>query len=371
MDYPLLILRRFGLLIISFLIIGSSTPSFSEIHGENIFTFRNNKLAGDKTQSFLREGTSIINELGLWGRFKKAPREAVSFNLRGRASNDLGVEPNKWDLKRFDVTYQNPWLEGTLGDIAPEYPEFILSQGLKGGRLLTRAPLLDEFSLEVAGGSTANTWYNAWGPHTTEFRQNAWTVRGQLQFWDRSDIGVSLIRTKDKDDPLAANPTLVSRTNEVFGTDLNLYIARWWQIKGEVARSARNYDTNRARVQEEEKDNAYRAENRFRIRGWSLRGRYYRVNPKFESLVGFATVDSEQWRYTLKGPLSEYLRLGLGYNIRSNNLKKQLSSTTRVRVPSVNLEYRFHEKNTISTDYRFEIRKKDDKTLSEKNESVT
>ncbi|MBI4396240.1 MAG: hypothetical protein HY548_04025 [Elusimicrobia bacterium] len=340
------------------------------IQGENLFEYRQNSVTGDRSQAFRKRNESIIEELALNGRFQSGRQTSTFFNFRGRAADDKAIEPKKWALQRFSAGWKSPGWEGTLGDVAPEYPEFILTQGLRGGQLMRRLPAGEDLTAEFSAGSTAANWERLWGAPGNDFKQYAWTGRLSQSLANGLQVGASYVSAWDDTGSLSTATALVSRRNDVYGADLDWPLARWWSLRGEAASSRRNYDGTRARVTKDETDSAFRVENTFKYFQWTVRGRYYRANPKFESLVGSAAADSEQSKASLRGPaIHPKMRLELSYGQRRDNLKGQKVSATRVKTPEAGWEWDVSDRLQAGLTARSETRRRDDRAVDETNTS--
>lgn len=349
-----------------FLVLSFSSPAQSDWNGENKLTLKSNSVSGNEEQSFLKEDFTIIDEIRINGAEKLGNKD-FSLLFRGRTSNDTSIESEKWGLSQLVAKLK--WREQELiaGDIIPDFPEFILSQSVRGIEYKREFAAGEGLTTDILAGNTAQRWQDVWGGTADEYKQYATAGRVTYRFKPNLMAGFGFVTVDD--DASDKIDGLAGRQNRVFGLDFNGKPIRNWILAGEFAKSYRNYDDLRQRTSTES-DTAFNLKSNLRWANTSLRFQYYHVNPDFDTLAGSASSDSLRLKASLNHAFSESVSGNFSYGFRRNNLESQLNGTTRVNSPQASIEWQINKDMKLSAEAREELRVKSDETIDEVNISV-
>lgn len=338
--------------------------------GESFTTFRYNSINGNEQQAFLKKDLSVVEELQINGKEKISKDGNFSVVFRGRATNDEKIGSKKFGLLKFLTEINSGDTYVGIGDVSPDASEFIITQNIKGGYIKQDGiPFGEDLSLSIFGGNTGSNWERFWGDGQQDFKQYSFGIRANQQLPYKTETGLDFISTFD--DEKSANPlNLASRKNSIISWDFTSKIIRSLNVSGEIAKSFKDYDDNRQRI-DTQSDLAYRVKTGYTFDKSTVNIRYYRVEPNFDSLVGSSSNDSERIKGSYAYEFTENISSEISYNFRRNNLRNQKTSTTKTNVPSLTTELKIDEASKLNFEIRSEFRYKDGDAIDDRNISLS
>jgi hypothetical protein len=342
---------RFSLVLLLCVLTMPYENAFAELRGEFSTVVQTDHIEGSQAQSFTRKDLSSVSELRLSQSSVLSENSNFSLDLAARGSNDPNIEADNWSLLNLSARLNSYGNHFAFGSFAPNFTGFTLNQGIIGIGYNRNLNVGQGLSLSAVAGSAASSLSALMKDERTDYNQYTAGLRLSQSFAGGSEAGVSVVNTFD-DSNSFSNSTALARKNTVVSGDFNLTPLRRLTISGEIASSLQNYDVNRATS--DITPAAFTTDVRYGLGNARFGIKYYRAANSFVPLLGSASPDSEQWRFSWRQILSRRFSGYLNYNLRRNNLDGNLAATTNINAPGFGCEFLVSQPLRLNADIRLE-----------------
>ncbi len=294
--------------LVDFANFGNYGPDRSgRISGNFLQEIDYNDIAGNRTQSFLREHTEYLSEM----RLNLQEKLWKDYNLEGqmflRKTDNPNIELRKdVRVKKYDVKILNADNLFEAGNFYAEFSPFSLGTNLEGigAEFVPDNPM---FKGKVVAGRSIED-----DPSKSRLQRNV--QGGKLDFspFQKSNlfsefrIGAQVVTSNDDRKSLDYNYNVTELHNVVASIDGDIALKKFVSLNFEAARSA--YLANANVSKDYLYGNALRLQPRFDFDALQVRYLFYYVEPRFYTDAGSAAWDKLQHQlnvdYTLNSKIS-------------------------------------------------------------------
>jgi len=296
-----------------------------EISGNLLEEVDTNNVGGNRSKSFLKDGTESLTELHL-NLQEKLPQD---YNMEGqlflRKTNDTQIQKTR-DLRvlqgNLKILNANNLFE--VGDFYGEFSQFVLGHNLEGigaeyvpdnsivkakfvaGRSQAPDEGADKFERNVVGGKVDINPFN------------------NSNIFSNFRIGAQVLSSYDDSSSIPTDANTVDLHNSVGSIDGDMSFKKIASMSYEVARSADM--ANKFTLDDYKYGNALRLQPRLDFGPLQLRYLYYYVEPRFYSDIGSAAWDKAQHQVTADYTFNQKVSMSATENYYWNHLKDSPSA---------------------------------------------
>lgn len=341
-------------------------PSRTQFTGENRLLFYNNRVTGAQERSFLKRGTSFVEELdlGFTHQFENDMRFEAA--LGARLTDDETVDRERASLQRFYLKLSGITFEATVGDAMANFSQYTLTQNIRGLSAWKDFSILEGTRVSVVAGLIKARWEELWkdiqGETYTKYVEG---VRLEQRITDKFSLSLNAVTLKDDtgslpDSKPGETATAVSPIeNHVGSLEFSFRPSRDFRLDGEAATSWLDANLKDSEAVKKS-DQAYRLDTRFRVGSVRVGGGYNRIEPDYYSAGAMTTADLEEYYAKAEIDVAQPLLIGAAYRNSWDNVKNQKEFRTKAAkpeafflltaIPGVSLEGRYKEIQTTASD---------------------
>ena len=319
-----------------------------ELHGEERFGGYYNQLSGNKDNAQLDEGPQFLQELDLTllHHGKNGREFEMVFNTR--LTDDKYVDTEHASIVDFHVNISNQGYLFTLGDYLGTLSDFTFNQALRGVYFEKEFQDLKGLKIIALAGIQNDRWEAFW-KHLENQSYDRYYEGIRVSFVPTEPLTIGFNFINGKDDPgSVSDSTSPSLENRVGSVDFALSLmenalnfngeAAWSWFKATSERGGELEEVVNERLKSVT-DGAYRLGGDFTKGMFTVHAGYSRVEPKFQSIGGISSPDTEEYFATLGLNPWPMVSLELGYRGARNNLDGQLETTTRHKMPEFSITF--------------------------------
>lgn len=329
---------------------GKENPERSgRISGSLTQEVRWNKVSGNKSKSFLENGTDYVSEANINIQEKLWKDYNLESQLFIRKTDDRRVEPRRdVRLKQFNVKILNPKNLYEAGDFYADFSPFTLSSSLEG--LHAEMSPSDLYTVKMVAARSQSPDVAA-----DTFQRNVLGTKVDLNLFKDSElfsnfrIGAQAVTNRDDSSSVPEPSSAKDLRNTVVGIDGDISLTKYLSLNYEVARSGyvEDEDITVAPGKDQKYGTAFRAQPSLNLGATTARYLYYYVQPGFYTDIGSAASDKIQHQINVDQQLGSKATLSLMQNWYWDHLK---SSTRTKRT--------LYDEKTASLNWRpFDARK--------------
>jgi len=262
-------------------------------------------VSGNKSKSFLEEGTDYLSELNL-NLQEKLMRD---YNFEGqwflRKTDNRRIETKKdVRLKQLNLKVFNPKNIFEFGDFYADFSPFVLGSSLEGFNIKISPSEIRDYHFIVARKYREDT-------ATERFQRNAFGFKIDQYLFKDSDLfsnfrlGFQSVSIQDDSSTAYDNGNAKDLRNNVFSFDGEFSLTKYLSFQYEVARSTYLEDEDSETIKDTKYGTALRLQPAINLDKISLRYLYYYGQPKFYTDLGSASTDKIQHQISLDYRLNE------------------------------------------------------------------
>ncbi len=318
-----------------------------EIHGEERFGGYYDNVTGNKMNAQIDDGPQFLQELdlSLLHHGKNGREFEMVFNTR--LTDDKYVDTEHASIVDFHINVSNQDYLLTLGDYLGTLSDFTFNQALRGVYFEKEFADLRSLKVIALAGIQNDRWESFW-KNIEDESYNRYYEGVRVSFLPLTPLTIGFNFINGKDDPASVsdstNPALEGRVGSMdFALNLldNALIfggeAAWsWykaKLMGDDAFSEAVEDRGSIT------DGAYRLTGDYEKGIFAAHAGYSRVEPKFRSLGGTSSPDTEEYFGIVDLTPLPQVTLEAGYRGSRDNLDGQLDTTTRYKMPEVSITF--------------------------------
>ncbi len=319
-----------------------------ELHGEERFGGYYNQISGNKENAQMDEGPQFLQELDLTLLHHGKTGREFEMVFNSRLTDDKYVDTEHASIVDFHINISNQGYLFTLGDYLGTLSDFTFNQALRGVYLEKEFPELRGLKIIALAGIQNDRWEAFW-KHLDNQSYDRYYEGIRVSFVPTGPLTVGFNFINGKDDPgSVSNSTAPSVENRVGSVDFSLTLldsalnlngeAAWSWFKATSEGGGELEEVVNERLKSVT-DGAYRLGGDFTKGMFTVHAGYSRVEPKFQSIGGISSPDTEEYFATLGMTPWPQISLELGYRGARNNLDGQLETTTRHRMPELSITF--------------------------------
>ncbi len=319
-----------------------------EFHGEERFGGYYNQISGNKENAQMDEGPQFLQELDLTLLHHGKSGREFEMVFNSRLTDDKYVDTEHASIVDFHINVSNQGYLFTLGDYMGTLSDFTFNQALRGGYLEKEFPNLKGMKIIALTGIQNDRWEAFW-KHLENQSYDRYYEGIRMSFVPVGPLTVGFNFINGKDDPgSVSGSTAPALENRVGSLDFALTLLdSALNLNGEAAWSWFKSTSKRGGELEEAvnershsvTDGAYRLGGDFTRGMFTVHAGYSRVEPKFQSIGGISSPDTEEYFAMLGLTPWPQVSLELGYRGARNNLDRQLETTTRHKMPEFTITF--------------------------------
>lgn len=307
---------------------GQDNPERSgRIAGTLTQEVRWNKVTGNKSKSFLRDGTDYVTEANI----SLQEKLWQDYNFEGqvfiRKTDDPRTEVRRdVRLKQFNMKVLNPRNLYEFGDFYADFSPFTLSSSLEGLNMEVSPRDLYTVKMVAARNQSADVVAETFQRHVAGTKVD-WNLFQESEIFSGFRIGAQAVTNQDDSSSLDRTSSMKDLRNTVAGIDGEMSLTKYLSLNYEVARSAYIEDEDAPSGKDQQYGTAFRAQPSLNLGKTTARYLYYYVQPKFYTDIGSAASDKIQHQINVDQQLSAKATLSLMQNWYWDHLKN--SSRTK------------------------------------------
>ncbi len=318
-----------------------------EIHGEERFGGYYDNVTGNKANAQMDEGPQFLQELdlSLLHHGKNGREFEMVFNTR--LTDDKYVDTEHASIVDFHINVSNQGYLFTLGDYLGTLSDFTFNQALRGVYLEKEFADLKGLKVIALAGIQNDRWESFWKNIEGE-SYDRYYEGVRVSFLPLKPLTIGFNFINGKDDPASVsgstNPALEGRVGSVDFA-LNLLDSAlnfggeaawsWYKSKLMGDNALSEAVENRGSIT----DGAYRLTGDYEKGIFAAHAGYSRVEPKFRSLGGMSSPDTEEYFGIVDLTPLPQVTLEAGYRGSRDNLDGQLNTTTRYKMPEISITF--------------------------------
>ncbi len=315
-----------------------------ELHGEERFSLYHDRVSGNKQNAQIEEGPQFLQELDLsLARHGKNGREfEMVFN--SRLTDDQYVDTEHASIVDFHLTESGKSFVVTLGDFLGTLTDFTFNQALRGGYVEKSFSSLKDLKVIALAGVLNDRWEAFW-KNLEDESYARYFEGGRISFKPLAPLTLGFNFVNASDDPGSVQgSSMPSLENRLGSMDFSLgLLDNALTFGGEAAWSWYEAHPEDGDTPSSEQgsmtDAAYRLTGSFQKEKYSLNAGYSRMEPDFRSLGGISSPDTEEYYATLDYAPVDQVSLQLSYHASRDNLDGQLETTTRNKMPELQITF--------------------------------
>jgi len=318
-----------------------------ELHGEERFGIYYNKIRGNKNNAQIDEGPQFLQELDLILQHHGAHGREFEMVFNSRLTDDKYVDTEHASIVDFHITQSGESYLFTLGDYLGTLSDFTFNQALRGVYAEKSFSSLRGLKIVALAGVMNDRWEAFW--KNLESESYARYYEGaRISFNPLKPLTLGFNFINGSDDPGSVpNSTSPSLENRVGSIDFSLNLldnslafggeAAWSWF--ESRETVWNTDYGMPAREGSLTDSAYKLSGSYQKEKYALNGGYSRVEPKFRSIGGMSSPDTEEYYATADYTPIPQIGLEVGYRASRDNLDGQLDTTTRNKMPEFSITF--------------------------------
>ena len=271
-------------------------------------------VSGNKSKSFLEEGTDYLSELNL----NLQQKLIKDYNFEGqwflRKTDNRRIETKKdIRLKQLNIKVFNPKNLFEFGDFYADFSPFVLGSSLEGFNVKLSASELRNYNFIVARKYREDT--------TTErFQRNVFGFKIDQNLFKDSNlfsnfrVGFQAVSINDDSSTSYDYGNAKDLRNNVFSFDGEISLTKYFSLQYEIARSSYLEDEDSQIIKDTQYGTAFRVQPAINLGKGYLRYLYYYGQPKFYTDLGSASTDKIQHQISLDYRLNEKITINIVEN---------------------------------------------------------
>jgi len=327
---------------------GQEKRKVFEVHGEERFGGYYNQISGNKENAQLDEGPQFLQELDLTLLHHGKNGREFEMVFNSRLTDDKYVDTEHASIVDFHINVSHQGYLFTLGDYLGTLSDFTFNQALRGVYLEKEFPDLKGMKVIALAGIQNDRWEAFW-KHLENQSYDRYYEGIRVSFVPTGPLTVGFNFINGKDDPgSVSGSTSPSLENRVGSLDFALALldnalnlngeAAWSWFKSTSERGGELEEAVNQRMKSVT-DAAYRLGGDFTKGMLTVHAGYSRVEPKFQSIGGISSPDTEEYFAMLGLTPWPVVSFGIGYRAARNNLDGQLETTTRHKMPEFSVTF--------------------------------
>ncbi len=332
-----------------------------------------NRVSGNRSKSFLENGTDYVSEANI----NLQEKLWKDYNLEGqmflRKTDDRRVEVRRdLRMKQFNMKVFNPKNLYEFGDFYADLSAFTLSSSLEG--LHADVNPSDLYNVQVVAGRSKSPDVVA-----DVFQRNVagakvdWNLFRDSGLFSNFRLGMQAVTTQDDSSSLSGTGSIKDIRNHVAGIDGEFSLTRFLALNYELARSAYIEDEDVGAAKDQKYGTAFRVQPSLNLGKVTTRYLYYYVQPGFYTDAGSAASDKIQHQVNVDYQVSSQATLNLMQNYYWDHLRNSTrTKRTTYDEKSVALNWRPSEiRKSLSLRPYINYQVKDSDDLANTAEGVT
>ncbi len=299
------------------------------------------QIDGNSSQSLKKPGLKISEEWNWLTRGTQKLGQMQFLNsIRLGYTNQPDLGQANLSVREIYTRMRSDSVLAQFGDISTQYSPNSLGGQFIGADMTITLPMHLEF--HTLGGFANQTW-DEWllkPESASRYRQavSAYRLSGQWGGW--AEFGIFTAKANDDVRSLrqsAATANTVSmngalfRLNSVFSLPLSISSELMSESVGLIVTGSPTVNTGA---------NAIIANWRYSPKSYSIEAGYSQIDPEYLGIGRSIINDQREYSLRVKHSFNEdQIRLSARYRTNTNNLKRQLGSTTYKSIPSLQVDY--------------------------------
>ncbi|NLT15078.1 MAG: hypothetical protein GXY05_12125 [Clostridiales bacterium] len=282
------------------------------------------KVSGNKSKSFLDNGSDYLSEVSLDIQEKLGGDYNFEGRLRLRKTDNPRIEPRR-DVrtKEYQLKIANPDNLFLFGDFYGELSPFTLGTSLEGAT--AELKVNDNFFMKHIAARSSEPDVAA-----SKFQRNVFGSKADVYLFRDSDaisnarFGIQAVTVRDDSSTPDRTSSFQDLRNNVFSVDGEMSFVKYLSFNYELARSMYIEDEDSGNAGDQKYGNAARIVLQLQTGDSMLRHLYAYVQPGFYTDTGSAASDKIQHQTTLDHRFSRRVSVSLMHNYYWDHLSGSL-----------------------------------------------
>jgi len=269
--------------------------------------------------------------------------------FNSRLTDDKYVDTEHASIVDFHITQSGESYLFTLGDYLGTLSDFTFNQALRGVYAEKTFSSLRGLKVVALAGVMNDRWEAFW--KNLESESYARYYEGaRVSFNPLKPLTLGFNFINGSDDPGSVpNSTSPTLENRVGSMDFSLNLldnaltfggeAAWSWYTSHEAGGGGDADYGMPAREGSLTDTAYKLSGSYQKDKYAINGGYSRVEPKFRSIGGMSSPDTEEYYATADYTPVAQIGLEVGYRASRDNLDGQLDTTTRNKMPEFSITF--------------------------------
>ncbi len=298
-----------------------------------------NKLSGNKSKSFLKEGVDYITELNLNLQEKLYSDYIFETELRLRKTDKYSLEPRKdVRVKQYSFKISNPYNLFAFGDFYGEFSPFTLNSSLEGFNLELKSSERFNVKMVVARKNAADE-------AASKFQRNVFGIKidsfplNHSSLFQKIRVGMQAVSIQDDSATADRTSSFKDLRNSIFSIDGEIVFVNNFSVVYEFARSFYLPDEDTSGDKDQSCGNSFHVAPEFQIGNTIYRYVYNYTQPMFYTDTGSASPDKIQHQFTINHRFNDILSVSFMENYYWDHLKNSsLSKRTITDEKDINVD---------------------------------
>ncbi len=272
------------------------------------------KVSGNKSKSFLKNGWDYLTEINLNLQEKLWSNYHLEGEVRLRKTDNPRIEPRRdFRVKQYSLKMANPENLFILGDFYGELSPFTLGSSLEG--FIAETSPFDFLSMKQIIARK----YDA-DEAASRFQRNVFGTKFDAVLFKDSEVfshfrmGLQAVTTQDDSSTADRTASFVDLKNSVFSFDGDIAFVKYFSMNYEFARSLYLADEDATGSKDQRDGNAIHIAPQLQIGNTIIRQVYNYTQPQFYTDSGSAAPDKIQHLTTIDHRFNERASVSLMEN---------------------------------------------------------
>lgn len=311
------------------------SQSQNEFHLLGEFSSTANEVSGEgSTNSSLSKGAFYLTTLNAnWN----GSNEIFDYNLNlgTKITDDIRNDVKNFSLTNLQARFSNKIHTLNIGDIFGSFSKYSFNSSIKGFQYKYYNENINLNDISFLYGYAYPRWDSLWKDNDTKtIERKVFGGYARYKLFSDFNIKLNIVSSVDSN---RVNPTDLLYDSYIYALDLEYIPITGLTINAETAFSDTKESLSEDTPYAKYNGYAYRIEMVASADPSRVEIEYEKVEPKFQSLLGYATSDRERFKIKWRYKLSKLVNINTGFLWYRNNLNGEKDYTTENYKPEISI----------------------------------